>query len=158
MPVLSPIHQLQITDSLADTSRDLEHARRMVEEAELALAEAEEHYLQACKVAKASGVKTSGVEFTATNGIPMTSTLVDGTGKNSQLDEAKFAKKVGAKIWKGLVKEVLDNAKFKAALAAGIISSGDVAMCTVVGDRKSYARFTAKTARVKAVKKVAKAR
>lgn len=153
MPVLSPIQQKQVEDLLVSTSRDLEAGRRAVEEAELALAEAEAQYEQACKLAKSSGVSTSKVEFTATNGIPMLSTLVDGTGKSSVLDEAQFAKKVGAKVWKTLVKEVLDTVKFKAALAAGTISSADVAMCTKVGDRKSYARFTARTAKVKAVKK-----
>lgn len=128
--------------AMVDAARALEEAKRAKELADLAFAEAEERYITAAFAAKTRGVPTAKVPFTATNGIEQTATLVDGTGGNSVLDEGMFRNKIGAKVWHTLTKEVLDKAKLDAALTTGAVDRATVVMCTKVGDKKSFARFT----------------
>lgn len=153
MPTISPIEVSQLTTELAQLSCRLEDAKRAKEIAIETFELAEIAYIQLALAAKAKGVKVSGVEFMATNGIPMTSTLVDGTGANSVLDESQFSKRIGTRKWKLITKTVIDSVKLKAQIEAGVISMADVAICTRVGDKKSYARFTTKTATVTKVTK-----
>lgn len=129
---------------LADAARHLEDKRRLREAALVAFDEAERAYIEAALHAKEVGVKTK-VLFTATNGMPMTATFVDGTGKKTQIDVAKLQNKLGAARWKRVTVPTLDKKLLDQAIDKGVVAAAEVAACMTIEDKKSYASFTVRT-------------
>jgi hypothetical protein len=135
----------QVTKDLTRLAKTLEDRRRTKQAAEQDFTEAEASYLHVAAQAKALGVKVTQVPFTATNGVPMAATFVDGTGKNTSLDDGKLQTKLGADRWKKVTKPVLDKTLLQAAVDKGIVQAAEVAACMNVGDKKSYASFSVRT-------------
>ena len=111
MPALSKVAKEDWQSAVIERAREAEQRKREFEAAEVAWREAEAGYLDVAIRAKDAGAPVAKLPFTATNGLDMTVTLVDGRGKNSHLDEAALAKRIGARKWKTITKTVIDPAK-----------------------------------------------
>ena len=76
------------------------------------------------------------------NGHRYTGTVVRGT--SYKLDTEKLKKRIGAKTWTKVTKRVLDDKKLEDAVAKGLISEHDVAICTEEVEKSPYVRGNVK--------------
>jgi hypothetical protein len=139
------IQRQRAAELLEAAARNLETARRVRQDADARFDEAEQAYLRAAFQARDLGAQVRGVTFTSADGRDMSVTLVDGTGRNSRLDDAKLMKKLGAALWGRVTRRVLDPTLLQGEIDRGTIDPAEVAGCMVVSDKKSYATFTDRT-------------
>ena len=94
------------------------------------------------------GLQSRILDAMARNGIKtfrtkhVAGTFVQGT--RLVYNEAKLAKRVGAKVWKKITTPVLDSKKISKALGDGLLSADDLSACSTEEPNKPYVRITKK--------------
>jgi len=126
----------QLPESAADKLVDLIIARsRSKDYAEAAKA------LQPDVVAAIEklGQKSASVED---DGFVYTGTVVRGS--SVKLDPDKLKTRIGSKLWNRVTTRTLDSAKLEAAVASGLITEQDVAVCSEEVERAPFIKGTVK--------------
>lgn len=88
------------------------------------------------------GQKSASIEH---DGFLYTGTVVRGS--SMRLDPDKLKTRIGAKLWNRVTTRTLDSAKLEAAVANGLISEHDVAICSEEVEREPFIKGTIKPMR-----------
>ncbi len=125
-------------DTLDPYLLELAEWKQKKNEAEAKVKSLTAHLTQALQDREIRKLRTEGPD-----GI-LTGTLV--TPSVVEVDEARLKRKIGAKVWHKLTREVLDKSKLDDALATGLVDIADVALCSSEVPRSPYIKISVKKA------------
>lgn len=91
---------------------------------------------------EAMNQKSASTEF---DGNIYTGTVVRGS--SVKLDPDKLKARIGSKLWTRVTSRTLDSAKLESAVANGLVSEHDVAVCSEEVERTPFIKGTVKPAK-----------